>query len=42
LYGHETSSLKAREEVILRLSENRMLSRILGQKREENIGGWRS
>jgi hypothetical protein len=37
LYG----SLTLREKHRLRVSENRMLRRIFGPKRDEVIGGWR-
>jgi hypothetical protein len=40
LYGCETWSLTLREEHRLRVSENRMLRRIFGPKREED-GSWR-
>jgi hypothetical protein len=40
LYGCETRSLTLREEHRLRVSENRVLRRIFGPKREEN-GLWR-
>jgi hypothetical protein len=39
LYGSETWSLTLREEHRLRAFENRMLGRILRQKRDELIGG---
>jgi hypothetical protein len=41
LYGCETLSLTLREEHRLRVSENRVLRRIFGPKREYIIGGWR-
>jgi hypothetical protein len=41
LYGCETWSLKLREEYGLRVSENRVLSRMFGLKREEVAEGWR-
>jgi hypothetical protein len=41
LYGCETWSLKLREEGRLRVSENRMLRRIFGPKRDEVTGEWR-
>jgi len=41
LYGCETWSLTLREERRLRLSENRVLRRIFGPKREEVTGEWR-
>jgi hypothetical protein len=40
LYGCETWSLTLREEHKLRVSENRVLRRIFGPKREED-GSWR-
>jgi hypothetical protein len=40
LYGFETWSLALREEHRLRVSENRVLRRIFGPKREED-GSWR-
>jgi hypothetical protein len=40
LYGCETSSLTLGEEHRLRVSENRVLRRIFGPKREED-GWWR-
>jgi hypothetical protein len=40
LYGCETWSLTLREEHRLRISENRVLRRIFGPKREED-GSWR-
>jgi hypothetical protein len=40
LYGCETWSLTLREEQRLRISENRVLRRIFGPKREED-GSWR-
>jgi len=40
LYGCETWSLSFREERRLRVSENRVLSRIYGPKRDEEIGEW--
>jgi hypothetical protein len=40
LYGCETWSLTLREEHRLRVSENRVLRRIFGPKREED-GSWR-
>jgi hypothetical protein len=39
--GCETWSLTLREEHRLRVFENGMLRRIFGQKRDEEIGGWR-
>jgi hypothetical protein len=41
LNGCETLSLTLREEHRLRMSENRVLRRIIGPKRDEVIGGWR-
>jgi len=41
LYGCEAWSLTMREERRLRVSENRVLKRILGAKREEVTGEWR-
>jgi hypothetical protein len=41
LYGFETWSLTLREEHRLGVSENRVLRRIFGPKREEGVGGWR-
>jgi hypothetical protein len=41
LYGCETWCLTLREEHRLRVSENRVLRRISGPKREEVAGGWR-
>jgi hypothetical protein len=41
LYGCEICSLTLREEDRLRVSENRVLRRIFGQKRDEVKGGWR-
>jgi hypothetical protein len=41
LYGCETWSLTLRDEHRLRVSENRVLRRIFGSKREEVAGGWR-
>jgi hypothetical protein len=40
LYGCETWSLTLREERMLRLSENRMLSRIFAPRRDEVKGEW--
>jgi hypothetical protein len=40
-YGCETWSLTPSEENRLRVSENRVLRRIFGPKREEVEGGWR-
>jgi len=41
LYGCETWSLTLREERRLRVSENRVLRRIFGSKRDEVTGKWR-
>jgi hypothetical protein len=41
LYGCETWSLTLREEQS-RVFENRLLKRILGWKRDEETGGWRT
>jgi hypothetical protein len=41
LYGCETLSLTLREEHRLRIIENRVLRRMLGQNKEEVMGGWR-
>jgi hypothetical protein len=41
LYGCETWSLTLREEHRLRVFENRVVWRILGQKRDEVTGEWR-
>jgi hypothetical protein len=41
LYGCETWYLTLREEHGLRVSENRVLRRMFGPKREEVAGGWR-
>jgi hypothetical protein len=41
LYGYETWSLTLREELRLRVFENRALRRILGPKRDEVAGEWR-
>jgi hypothetical protein len=41
LYGRETWSLTLREERRLRVSENRVLRKVYGSKREEVAGGWR-
>jgi hypothetical protein len=40
LYGFETWSLIMKEERRLRLSENRMLRRIFGPKRDEVTWEW--
>jgi hypothetical protein len=41
LYGCETWSLTLREELRLRVFENRVLRRIFGPKRDEVIGEWK-
>jgi hypothetical protein len=41
LYGCETWSLALREEHRLGVSENRVLRRIFGPKRDDVMGGWR-
>ena len=41
LYGCDTWSLTLREERRLRVSENRVLMRIFGPKRNEALGEWR-
>ena len=41
MYGCETWSLILREEVRLRVFENRVLRRIFGTKRDEVTGEWR-
>jgi hypothetical protein len=41
LYGCETWSLTLREEYRLRVSENIVLRRIFGPKRDEVTGEWR-
>jgi len=41
LYGYRTWSLTLREEHTLRVSDNRVLRKISGPKREEVVGGWR-
>ena len=41
LYGCETWSLKLREEPRLRVTENRVMGRIFGPKRDEVTGQWR-
>jgi hypothetical protein len=40
-YGCETWSLRLREELTPRVSENRVLRRIFGPMREEVTGDWR-
>jgi hypothetical protein len=42
LYGYQTWSLALREAHRLRVSENRVLRRIFGPKREEVAGCWGS
>jgi hypothetical protein len=41
LYGCEAWSLILREEHRLKVFENKVLKRILGQKGDEVTGGWR-
>jgi hypothetical protein len=41
LYGCEAWSLTLKEEHRLKVSENRMLRRIFGPKREKMVGGWK-
>ena len=41
LYGSETWSLTLREELRLRVFENRVLRRVFGPKRDEVTGEWR-
>ena len=41
LYGCETWSLIVREEIRLRVFENRVLRRVFGPKRDEVTGEWR-
>jgi hypothetical protein len=41
VYGCETWSLALREELTLRVFENRVLRRIFGLKTDEVMGGWR-
>jgi hypothetical protein len=41
LYGCETWSLTLREELRLRVFENRLLRRIFGPNRDEMTGDWR-
>jgi hypothetical protein len=41
VYGCETWSLTLREEHRLRVSENRVLRRIFGPKRDDVTGDWR-
>jgi hypothetical protein len=41
LYTCDTRSLAVTEEHSLRVSENRVLRRIFGPKRNEVTGGWR-
>ena len=42
LYGCETWSLTLREKLKLKVSENRVLRRVLGPKRGKVIGEWRN
>jgi hypothetical protein len=42
LYGCETWSLTLREELKLRVSENRVLRRVFGPKRDEVTREWRN
>jgi hypothetical protein len=41
MYGCETLSLTLKEELRLRVFENRVLRRIFGAKRDEVTGEWR-
>ena len=41
VYGRETWSLTLREELRLRVFENRVLRMIFGPERDEIIGEWR-
>jgi hypothetical protein len=41
LYGCKTRSLTLRAEHRLRVSENRVLRRLFGPRRDEVTGGWR-
>ena len=41
LYGREVWSVTLREELRLRVFENRVLRRIIGPKRDEVTGEWR-
>jgi hypothetical protein len=41
LYGCETWSLTLREEHRLKVFENRVLRKILGPKKNEEIGHWK-
>jgi hypothetical protein len=41
LYGHEAWSLTLREELGLRVFQNRVLRKIFGRKRDEVTGEWR-
>ena len=41
LYGCETWSLTLKEELRLRVFENRLMRRIFGPKRDEATGEWR-
>jgi hypothetical protein len=42
LYGYEAWSLTLREAHRLRVSENRMLRKIFGPRRDEETGEWRN
>jgi hypothetical protein len=41
LYGYRTWSLTTREEYKLRVSENRVLRKVLGLERNEIAGDWK-
>jgi hypothetical protein len=41
LLGKNMNTIKKNTEIILEVSENRLLRRIFGSKREEVVGGWR-
>jgi hypothetical protein len=41
LYGYETWSMTLREELRLRVFENRVMRKIFGTKRDEVTGVWR-
>jgi len=41
LYGCETRCLALREELRLRMSENRVVRKIFGHKRDEVAGSWK-
>jgi hypothetical protein len=41
LYGFEAWCLVLREELILRVLENRALRRLFGPKKNDVTGGWR-